>query len=237
DTAALFGAASGAKGLILNDAGGGKNAAGTAGLAAVEPYGVAAATIDYRSARIGNGPDTWQNGVISRCNRWAAEVGVEPGQSVQEAARRLAVWPAQPGFERPETPADRPPMVIAEGPPRVLALDSASMVDQSHVGAIVITGSHGGMTGGRAVRAAVAAAFFNDAGVGKEDAGISRLPLLDKEGIPGGTVDRNTAVIGDGWDTYESGILSHVNQTARGLALEVGMPLRRAVEILVERLR
>ncbi|HEX2174171.1 MAG TPA: hypothetical protein VHL09_17190, partial [Dehalococcoidia bacterium] len=48
DTAALFGAASGAKGLILNDAGGGKNSAGTAGLAAVEPYGVAAATIDYR---------------------------------------------------------------------------------------------------------------------------------------------------------------------------------------------
>jgi hypothetical protein len=236
ETAALFGAASGAKGLILNDAGGGKDEAGTGGLAAVEPYGVAAASIDYRSARIGNGPDTWQSGVISQCNRWAAEAGLKPGQSVREAARLLAAWPALPDRPRPETPADRPPMVIAEGPPRAVALDSASMVDQSVVGVIVVTGSHGGATGGRGVRAAVAAGFFNDAGVGKEDAGISRLPLMDQEGIPGGTVDRNTARIGDGWDTYDSGVLSHVNDTARKLGLEVGMPVRRAVQILIEKL-
>ena len=105
------------------------------------------------------------------------------------------------------------------------------------VGVIVVTGSHGGATGGRGVRAAVAAGFFNDAGVGKEDAGISRLPLMDQEGIPGGTVDRNTARIGDGWDTYDSGVLSHVNETARQLGLEAGLPVRRAVEILIDRLK
>lgn len=73
ETAALFGAASGAKGVILNDAGGGIDNAGTAGLTAVEAHGVAAATVGYQSARIGNGPDTWDNGVISRVNRWAAD--------------------------------------------------------------------------------------------------------------------------------------------------------------------
>ena len=237
ETAALFGAASGAKGLILNDAGGGKDGAGFAGLAAVEPYAVAAATVSYQSARIGNGPDTWQNGILSRCNRWANEAGLRVGQSAPDAARLLAAWAAPATRDRPATPADRPPLVIVEGPPRVIALDSASMVDQSCVGVIVITGSHGGATGGRAVRAAVAAAFFNDAGVGKEGAGISRLPLMDRESIPGGTADCNTARIGDGWETYDTGILSHVNETAGGYGLSVGMPVREAVEILAGRLK
>lgn len=237
DTAALFGAASGAKGLILNDAGGGKDGAGIAGLAAVEPYGVAAATVGYESARIGSGPDTWESGVISRVNRWAKEAGVAPGQTAADAARRLANWTAPAQRDRPDTPADRPPRVVAEGSLRILALDSASMVDESCVGAVVITGSHGGVTGGRPVRAAVAAAFFNDAGTGKDQAGVSRLPLLDDLGIPGGTVDCNSAIIGDGWDTYASGILSRVNETARGHGLREGQPLQVAVHALAERLK
>jgi hypothetical protein len=237
DTAALFGAASGAKAVILNDAGGGKDDAGISGLAAVEPYGVAVATVSYQSARIGSGTDTWENGVVSHVNRWASEAGVCAGLPAAEAARLLAAWPAPAQRATPATPADRPPRVIAAGPPRSLALDSASMVGESCIGVIVVTGSHGGATGGRAVRAAVAAAFFNDAGVGKGDAGISRLPLLDREGIPGGTVGCQTARIGDGWETYAFGILSRVNDTARGLGLGVGMPVRQAVELLADRLK
>lgn len=233
DTAALFGAASGAKALILNDAGRGKGDAGINGLAVVEQFNVAAATVDYQSARIGNGPDTWESGAISFCNRWAAEAGVRPGQPAREAARLLAEWRPPGQVARPPTPADRPPLVISEGPPRVVALDSASMVDESCIGAIVITGSHGGVTGGRAVRAAVAAAFFNDAGVGKDEAGISRLPLLDKDGIPGGAVDCRTARIGDGRDTYDAGILSHVNEAAGRYGLAAGMSLRDAAQRLL----
>lgn len=237
DTAALFGAASGAKGLILNDAGIGKEDAGISGLAAVEPYGVAAATVGYQSARIGSGTDTWEAGVISRCNRWATEAGVRAGQQVAAAARLLAAWRRPVPYDLPATPADRPPQLISEGPPRAVALDSASMVDERCVGMIVVTGSHGGATGGRAVRAVVAAAFFNDAGIGKDNAGISRLPMLDRDGIPGGTARCRTARIGDGWDTYASGILSHINETARRLGLKAGMPVRPAVELLMHRLR
>lgn len=236
ETAALFGAASGAKGLILNDAGGGKDDAGTSGLAAVEPYGIAAATVSHTSARIGSGVDTWECGVISRSNRWADEAGVRAGMAAAEAARLLAARPAPARRDRPPTPADRPPRVLAEGPPRIVVLDSASMVDATCIGAIVVTGSHGGATGGRAVRAAVAAAFFNDAGVGKAEAGISRLPLLDRAGIPGGTAGHQTARIGDGWETYDAGILSHVNDRARSLGLRAGMPVREAVAVLVEAL-
>jgi hypothetical protein len=237
ETAALYAAAAGAKAVILNDAGRGKDDAGISGLVAVEPYGMAAATVDFQRSRIGNGPDTWENGVISFCNRWATEAGLRPGQPVKEAARLLASWRSPGGAARPATPADRPPLVIDEGPPRVVALDSTSMVNDSHTGVIVVTGSHGGVTGGRAVRAAVAAAFFNDAGVGKDGAGISRLPLMDADAIPGGAVDCRTARIGDGRDTYESGVLSHVNETAAGLGLSPGMPVRRAVALLLDRLR
>jgi hypothetical protein len=231
-TAALFGAASGAKAMILNDAGGGKEDAGFSGLAAVEQYGVATATVSYLSARIGSGTDTWESGVISRCNRWAAEAGVRTGMPAADAARLLAAWPVHTGTERPATPADRPPRIVTTGPSRVVVLDSASMVDESCIGAIVVTGSHGGATSGRAVRAAVVAAFFNDAGGGKDDAGISRLPLLDRDGIPGGTAGCQTARIGDGWDTYESGVLSHTNAAAARLGLKSGMSVRAAVEIL-----
>jgi hypothetical protein len=236
DTAALFAAAAGAKGVILSDAGGGKDNAGTGGLAAVEPYGVAAATVSYQSARIGSGTDTWEHGLISHVNRWADAAGVQNGQPAAEAARLLASWAAPANRDRPATPADRPPRVITEGPPRIVALDSASMVDQSCVGVIVVTGSHGGATGGRAVRAAVAAAFFNDAGVGKDGAGISRLPLLDREGIPGGVADCNTARIGDGSETYDAGILSHVNDTARAMGVGAGMTVRQATAIIAQRL-
>jgi hypothetical protein len=236
ETAALFGAASGAKGLILNDAGSGKENAGTSGLAVVEAYGVAAATVSYLSARIGSGRDTWEAGVISHCNRLAAAAGVRDGQGAEEAARLIAAWPAPVTQAQPTTPADRPAAVIREGPPLIVALDSASMVGEPHVGAIVITGSHGGVTGGRAVRAAVAAAFFNDAGIGKREAGISRLPLLEREAIPGGTADCWSARIGDGLDTYESGTLSRVNAPAVAFGLKTGMAVREAVEILARRL-
>jgi hypothetical protein len=232
DTAALFGAASGAKALILNDAGGGKDDAGFGGLTAVEQYHVAAATVSYLSARIGSGTDTWESGLISRSNRWAAEAGVRTGLPATDAARLLAAWPSQDGRERPATPADRPPRIVAPWPSRVVVLDSASMVDESCIGAIVVTGSHGGATGGRAVRAAVAAAFFNDAGGGKDNAGISRLPLLDRDHIPGGTAGCRTARIGDGSDTYDAGVLSHVNDTAAYLGLSSDMSVRDAVEIL-----
>jgi hypothetical protein len=153
----------------------------------------------------------------------------------REAAQLLAAWPAPAVSNRPPTPADRPAREIAAGPPRALALDSASMIDERCVGAIVVTGSHGGATAGRAVRAAVAAAFFNDAGVGKGDAGISRLPLLDRDAIPGGVAGCDSARIGDGWDTYASGVLSHVNDSAGRLGLHPGMPVREGVDILVRK--
>lgn len=241
-TAALFAAASGVKGMILNDAGGGKDGAGTSGLAALEPLGLAAATVDYQSARIGDGRDTLVAGRISRVNRWAAAAGVRPGDAVAIAAERLARWKAPSDRVRPPTPAEREPVVLAPGRPRLVAIDSASMIGPAFVGDVVVTGSHGGAvtyTGaaaGRGVKAAVAAAFFNDAGIGKDRAGVGRLPLLDRDRIPGGTVGHQSARIGDALDAYESGVLSHVNEAAKALGFERGQRLRDGLQELIARL-
>lgn len=234
ETAALFAAATGAKGVVLNDAGVGKENAGISGLAAVEQYGMAAATIDHRSARIGDGRDTYRAGLVSSLNRWAEEAGVRVGMAAAEAAERMARWSAPPAAPRPATPADRPAIVFLPGPPRVVGLDSASQVDANVVGDVVFTGSHGGVVAGRAVKAAVGAAFFNDAGVGKDNAGLGRLPLLDQEGIPGGTVACTSARIGDARETYESGILSHINASAERAGLRVGQTAREAAHLLLE---
>jgi hypothetical protein len=237
DTAVLFALAAGARAAVFNDAGVGKEGAGIAGLRVAEDHGVAAVAVSHRSARIGDGRDTWANGAISFCNRCALEVGVDVGMSVVEAAKRLAGWAPRVGMTaRPASPRERPPVLFRTEDPRIAAVDSASSVTDQLSGVIVLTGSHGGVVDGRAVRAPVAAAFFNDAGVGKDDAGVSRLPLLDTLGIPAATVDCFSARIGDGVETYSNGHLSRVNMRAREAGWRVGQSARSAAHSLAESL-
>ena len=77
------------RGFICSDGGKGANDSGIAGLALVEPQGLAGATVDARSARMGDGLSTYRDGVISACNRPAADRGVEVGQPARKAALLL----------------------------------------------------------------------------------------------------------------------------------------------------
>ncbi len=88
-----------------------------------------------------------------------------------------------------------------------------------------MTGSHGGLLGGRpdtALKAAALAALFNDAGIGIDEAGVTRLPALDSRGIAAGTVAASSARIGDARSTYEDGILTRVNQRAAAHGIAPG---------------
>jgi hypothetical protein len=103
--------------------------------------------------------------------------------------------------------------------------------------AVLVTGSHGGLLGGKAndgmLDMDLFAAFFNDAGGGKDDAGFARLAVLDGRGIAGATVSCNTARIGDGRSTYDTGVVSRINAVAKRLDLKEGMTAREAVARLV----
>jgi hypothetical protein len=76
-------------GFICSDGGRGKNDAGIAALFVVEADGLAGATVDARTARMGDGLSTYYDGVISACNAPARRRGVLTGQMALEAARLL----------------------------------------------------------------------------------------------------------------------------------------------------
>ena len=88
----------------------------------------------------------------------------------------------------------------------------------------MVCGSHGGVSFGRVRRRGVpvGAVFFNDAGGGKDEAGRAWGPYLDQRGIAAGTVAHDTAMIGDALETFESGVISAVNERARAAGFEVG---------------
>jgi hypothetical protein len=75
-------------------------------------------------------------------------------------------------------------------------------------------------------------AMFNDAGVGKEGAGIAAMAMLQARGCAAVTVAHTSARIGDARDTWEHGVLSHVNAAAQALGLAPGQALRDAMQRL-----
>jgi uncharacterized protein YunC (DUF1805 family) len=216
----------GAVASIFNDAGVGRDRAGIGGLDYLQSLGMPAATVGHQSARIGNGADMMASGVVTYANALAVSLGVAPGPSGREAAAMLQH--AQ-RIDRAPPEAIEGAFLLISDPPQVWALDSASLVAPEHGDAIVVTGSHGGLLGGRpetALKYDVLGALYNDAGIGKDEAGSSRLPALDARGIPAATVSASSARIGDARSTYEDGIISRVNASAAALGLRQGMTAR-----------
>lgn len=214
---------------IFNDAGIGRDRAGIGGLDYLQEFGIAAATVGHDTARIGDGADMMASGVITHANALAASLGVSPGQSCPDAA--AALQQAHPTHRPPPEALEAAFLLIVE-PPQVWALDSASLVLPEHKAAIVITGSHGGLLGGRpetALKYDVLGALYNDAGVGKDAAGTSRLPALDARGIAAATVSAASARIGDARSTYEDGIISRVNARAASFGFHEGITAREFV--------
>ncbi|MEJ8568589.1 hypothetical protein [Elongatibacter sediminis] len=76
-------------GFICSDGGGGRNRSGIAGLTIVERDGLAGATVDSATARMGDGLSTYRDGVISACNQHASDCGVHTGMTAREAALLL----------------------------------------------------------------------------------------------------------------------------------------------------
>jgi hypothetical protein len=217
---------------VFNDAGVGRDEAGIAGLDYLAGLGIPAATVGHGTARIGDGSDMMARGVITHANAPAIALGCQSGTPCREVA--AAMQRASPSTREPPPALEAAFLLIPEQP-AVWALDSASLVGAEHAGAIVVTGSHGGLLGGSpdtALKADALAALFNDAGIGIGQAGVTRLPALDSRGIAAGTVAASSARIGDARSTYEDGILTRVNQRAAVLDIAPGMTAREFVEIV-----
>jgi hypothetical protein len=117
---------------------------------------------------------------------------------------------------------------------RVVMVDTIAHIHADDAGQVVVCGSHGGVSSGEyAARVPVAAVFFNDAGGGKENAGRASLRYLEARGIAAGTVANDTAMIGDALETFESGVISDLNERARAAGFVIGEPLRKAIRTVL----
>jgi hypothetical protein len=120
---------------------------------------------------------------------------------------------------------------VARGPGgAVVIMDSITKVAPADKGAIIVSASHGGASSGEfALEVPLKLVFFNDAGVGKDEAGIAALAMLQARGVAGGAVAHTSARIGDAQDMWDHGVISHLNAAAKALGLEVGQPLKAAL--------
>lgn len=236
----------GVAGIATCDAGRGRDDAGIAGLQILHDAGVPAVAAAADSCRIGSGQDVFESGVVSACNASAAELAIAVGMTVAGAVKLMRA--ARPAVGDSDAPFDHSAPASASDSPTtaheevrailpgtsvpVWILASASLVAPADEGAIIITGSHGGAPGGspaRALKCQAMLAAFNDAGIGKDAAGISRLPLLEARGVPAVTISAASARIGDGYSTLADGIISVVNERAAALGAEPSMPLAELV--------
>ena len=115
----------------------------------------------------------------------------------------------------------------------VLVADSITRVGVEAAGAVVVNASHGGIYAAYvAAKFRVAAAVFNDAGVGRDAAGIAGLDYLARLGVPAAAVGHMTARIGDGSDMVERGVITYANAPATALGCTPGMICRDALAAL-----
>jgi uncharacterized protein YunC (DUF1805 family) len=226
------------RGVVMNDAGVGRDDAGVVGLEFLDRIGVAAATADAQTCHIGDGDDMLAHGVVSHVNEAAAALGCAVGQSVRDCAERMRAAAIPTQLPPPISDGNRHILRANPGEPRLVCADSIGMIEPEDAGQIVVTASHGAVATGRADTAVapdVLACFFSDggAGGGKDGAGIARLKPLDDRNIPAGAVSADSAPIGDSRALYHDGILSNVNQAATRKGARPGMTLKEFVDILL----
>jgi hypothetical protein len=230
----------GIRGVVLNDAGVGFADAGISGLPYLDRIGLPAATADAFTCHIGDGEDMLAHGTISHVNTAAAAIGCVPGQSVRTCAEHMLKAPIGRSDPPPIAGGKRYTIRDVPNEPKVICLDAAPMLRPDDAGAIAVTGSHAALFRGLpddVIKIPLLAVFFNDAGVGKDNAGITRLADLETRGIASGAVSADSAPIGDSRAAYEHGVLSHVNRLAENRGARPGMLLRDLVAMLIEQTR
>lgn len=111
-------------------------------------------------------------------------------------------------------------------------IDSITEITSAMSGAVIVSGSHGGRSvGGYAlgIHPPPYAVFFNDAGIGKERAGIVALDHLEAAGVICATYSHASARIGEARDGLEYGIVSAINVQAQTAGTSIGQSVQDAV--------
>ncbi len=114
--------------------------------------------------------------------------------------------------------------------PPLRLVDSITQLIEQDAGCIAVSGSHGGISSaGFASAARPLLSVFNDAGVGKDQAGIAGLEFLQALGLAACAVAHTSACIGVAQSTLDEGIISHANPAAQALGVRIGHTCEQAV--------
>jgi len=111
-------------------------------------------------------------------------------------------------------------------------IDSITEITPAMSGAVIVSGSHGGRSVSvyaLGIQPPPHAVFFNDAGIGKERAGIVALDHLEAAGVICATYSHDSARIGEAADGLRHGVISATNQRAIAAGILPGQPVAQAV--------
>jgi uncharacterized protein YunC (DUF1805 family) len=237
------------KAVFLNNAGVGKNQAGIRGITYYDAENILACAVDHNSAEIGVSRDTWESGIISHLSIQAEAAGIQPGDSVKEAVAKLNNIVKYPfSTQKSENyeshiKSEAKDTGSKEGLKKqihaqiesvdITIADSITSLNENNIGDILVCGSHGGVSAGEyAQKYRLKAVFFNDAGIGKNNAGVKSLESLSDAGILACTVDCMSAEIFNGQDTLDNGIITVCNQLAKARNIKEKMTVREAIKYI-----
>jgi hypothetical protein len=125
-------------------------------------------------------------------------------------------------------------MTQTDLPNAIVLADTATKLGPDARGAVIVTGSHGGPYAAYlTLKAHPRAVIHNDAGVGKDDAGIAVITMAQALGVAAATASHASCRIGDAGDMMARGVVSHANALARALGVVPGMACRDAGRSLI----
>lgn len=210
----------------------GKDGAGIAGLWYYEALQVPAAAADVMTAEMGNGQDLYDNGVLSRVNDGAQQLGLTPGMTVAEAVEAILTGARTPAhFD----PARR--LVVHTNPAgrSIVCTDSiAFALPEDRERNVLCTAGHTGRSVIDYFRNFRPWGFIcSDGGIGKNRSGLSALEPVEQDGIAGAAVDALTARMGDGQSTYFDGVISACNRIAAAKGVRSGQSAREAALLML----
>ncbi|MGB3388777.1 MAG: hypothetical protein WBA88_12410 [Pseudaminobacter sp.] len=223
------------RGVIGLDCAIGKDGAGIAGLAFYEALGIPSAAVDVMTAEMGNGDDLYTCGMVSRVNDRATSLGLKPGMSAREAADLLKAA-STPGDDRFADRENREIIYTNAAGRSIVCTDSIAFWRPEDTGRNVLCTA--GHTGRSVVDYIVGSGVWgficSDGGIGKNDSGITALPVANEAGIAGASVSALSARMGDGHSTYYDGVISACNELARSKGVQEGMSAMEAARLLVD---
>ena len=226
----------GFRGFIGVDAGIGRNAAGIGSLPLADTLDVPAAAVSVYSCDMCVGASVWADGVISSANATALALGVEPGQSTEQAA--VLMLRAPPGVARDVrgTLPDHD-FPLTTGPdPRVFGCWSMSLVQGERRRDVFCVGTPVDTTmtiyiHRHGIRPA--GIIGSDGGFGRHQMAVAGLPILQAMGIACAAVSHVSADLGDPRSIFQDGRISLVNALAQAAGVVREMPATEAVERLL----